>query len=92
MHIRGPPLKGKNVPWPFVAFVIPSENLSGLNSNASSPQISGSCWIAITGNVNSTPAGRTSSPSLVGLCIARRMWAAGGYNLRTSYRIMVICR
>ena len=30
-HILGPPPNGKNDTWPFVAFEMPSKNLSGLN-------------------------------------------------------------
>lgn len=37
----GPQPKGKKETRPFVAFEIHSENLSGLNSDASSPQIHG---------------------------------------------------
>ncbi|KAJ0593279.1 hypothetical protein HanRHA438_Chr03g0126081 [Helianthus annuus] len=44
MQILGPPPNGIKAhdPLPWVAFAIPSENLSGLNSVASSPHISGS--------------------------------------------------
>ncbi|KAJ8452415.1 hypothetical protein Cgig2_006220 [Carnegiea gigantea] len=42
MHILGPQPKGKKALFPLVALDIPSENLSGSNSSASSPQRSSS--------------------------------------------------
>uniref|UniRef100_A0A7N0VET3 Uncharacterized protein n=1 Tax=Kalanchoe fedtschenkoi TaxID=63787 RepID=A0A7N0VET3_KALFE len=42
MQILGPQENGINLTWPWVALDSPSENLSGLNSLASSPQSSGS--------------------------------------------------
>ncbi|KAF3793113.1 hypothetical protein EJ110_NYTH02551 [Nymphaea thermarum] len=38
MQIRGPQLNGRNIRRFLVAFATPSENLSGLNLSASSPQ------------------------------------------------------
>nr|AAM63597.1 unknown [Arabidopsis thaliana] len=49
MQILGPHPKGKKQTWFFVAFAIPSLNLSGLNSAASSPQSLVSRWISRTG-------------------------------------------
>ena len=39
MHILGPQPNGKNDAWPFVAFEMPSENLSRLNCFASHPTV-----------------------------------------------------
>nr|GMC72315.1 cytochrome P450 CYP72A219-like [Ipomoea batatas] len=89
MHIRGPPPNGKNTCLPFVAFIIPSLNLSGLNSLASSPHISVSRCIKSVGNDSITPGGRTISPSLVSSMVLLTSPATGGYSLKDSYKIIV---
>lgn len=53
IQVLGPHPKGKNANWSFDAFETPSENLSGLNSSASSPQSSGSWWMSNVGSTTS---------------------------------------
>ncbi|MFS8000925.1 hypothetical protein Hanom_Chr13g01184301 [Helianthus anomalus] len=92
MHIRGPPPNGIYKPSPgFVAFETPSENLSGLNSLASSPQISLSWWKNNVFSWMIVPAGNVTLPSLASSYMSRLSTGATGYSLRTSFNIMFIC-
>ncbi|KAJ0492808.1 hypothetical protein HanIR_Chr12g0578961 [Helianthus annuus] len=92
MHMRGPPPNGMYAPCPLVTFDMPSENLSGLNSCTSSPHISLS-WCKINEfSWTKVPAGKVKLPSLVSSCISRLSCTIGEYSLRTSLKIMFICK
>jgi hypothetical protein len=71
---------------------MPSANLSGLNSLASFPHKLGSWWIKRRGNIRFTPAGYLMPPSSIALYVLLVRKITGGYNLRTSYRIIVTCK
>ncbi|ERM97989.1 hypothetical protein AMTR_s00117p00129740 [Amborella trichopoda] len=62
MQILGPYPNGKKAKGCLAAFDTPSENLSGRNSSASSPQISRSWWIMSIGRTRWTPAGKSRPP------------------------------
>ena len=68
MHIQGAQPKGKKETRPSVAFEIPTENLSGLNSDALSPHSSWSWWTRIVGKQSITPAGNDKLPSFFLFC------------------------
>uniref|UniRef100_A0A0A8Y8G8 Uncharacterized protein n=1 Tax=Arundo donax TaxID=35708 RepID=A0A0A8Y8G8_ARUDO len=84
MQTRGPQPNGRNAPGSLDALEIPSENLFGLNSCASLPQISGSWWIKSTGSSTITPAGYVTPPITISLYVLLENAMAGGYNRRTS--------
>ena len=89
MHILGPHPKGKNETLPFVAFRTPSENLSGLNCLASSPHNSQSWWTKTVGRKTWTPAGNVMFPNFKSLLTSWASPSTGGYNLRTSFKIIL---
>lgn len=60
IHILGPQPNGKNGTWLFVAVDNPPENLSGLNSYATSPQSLRLWCTNIVGIAICTPGGRTT--------------------------------
>ncbi|BAS74152.1 Os01g0728375 [Oryza sativa Japonica Group] len=79
----------KNAVLNFVALETPLANLSRLNSLASPPQMLGSWWIDGTGNVKFAPSGYLMPPSSISLRVVLWRKIPDGYNLITSWRIIV---
>ena len=91
-QIRGPIPKGiKAATLLLVALATPSENLCGLKRFTSSPHMSGSWWTEKLETFTVRLAGRVSFPSVAFLSTFLSIEIAGGYNLRASLMIMLIC-
>src|SRR4051812_14295981 len=91
MQFLGPELKAKKAPGSLLALEMPSANLPGLNSPASSPQMAGSRWMNMSCSASITFGGYVTPPSSIFLYVRRLMSITGGYRRRTSLNTIITC-
>lgn len=90
-QVRTPRPNGMNPTGCFAARATPSENLAGLKSFASLPQIAWSWWTARIGISNSVPRGILYPPNSTSALARLIVAIIGGYNRRDSFSIMLSC-